>query len=88
MIARRICCVLPKTIQGFCEVGCIYRESNFRHLACPKLRKTPGCIAPCKQEECTCGPKKEFQILPLTKKEQNEVFALQKEDTSRVQMLM
>lgn len=85
---RRICCVLPKSIQSFCEMGCIYREKPFRHLACPKSRKTDGCIAPCKEDECDCDRKKEFRMLPLTKKERNEVFLLQKEDAPRVQMLM
>ena len=72
---RRICCALPKAVQSFCEMGCIYREKPFVHLACPKAKKTDGCTAPCK-DTCNCFPKKEFVIKPLSKKEKNEVFLL------------
>ncbi len=72
---RRVCCSLPKTIQSFCELGCIYREKPFLALACPKAKKMDGCVAPCK-EPCDCGRKKEFVIIPLTKKEKNEMFLL------------
>ena len=73
---RRVCCSLPKTVQGFCEMGCIYREKAFRHLACPKTRKLDGCAAPC-NDFCDCNPTKtNFELKPQTKKEKNEVFLL------------
>jgi len=87
--ARRISCGLPRSVQSFCEMGCIYRESSFRHLGCPRATKLDGCFAPCHPDDCSCVPKKKDCIVrTLTKKEKNEVFLLQKEDTPRVQMLM
>jgi len=73
---RRICCALAKTVQSYCEMGCVYREKAFRHTGCPKAKKTDGCVAPCPVDVCDCMPKKEFAIVPLTKKEKNEVFLL------------
>lgn len=72
---NRVCCSLPKAVQSFCEMGCIYREKAFRHLGCPKAKKTDGCVAPCR-DMCDCNYKKEFAVVPLTKKEKNEVFLL------------
>jgi hypothetical protein len=57
-------------------MGCVYREKAFRHTGCPKAKKTDGCVAPCPVDVCDCMPKKEFAIVPLTKKEKNEVFLL------------
>lgn len=74
-MSSRIRCVF-KPVKILCEAGCIYREREFRHLACPKkLRGIQQCAAPCKKD-CDCFDKKEFVILPLTKKEKNEMFLL------------
>lgn len=71
----RIGCVL-KRIPILCEAGCMYREREFRHLACQKkLLTNSQCVSPCKTN-CDCFHKKEFVIIPLTKKEKNEMFLL------------
>lgn len=72
---RRVCCALPKAIQSFCEMGCIYREKPFVHLKCPRAKKTDGCVAPCK-DMCDCEFKKGFIMLVETKKQKNEMFLL------------
>lgn len=70
---NRLCC-LPRTLKNMCEMGCIYREKAFKHLACPvALKNKEVCAAPCqKGEVCVC----KTEIMVLTKKEKNEVFLL------------
>ena len=78
------CCFLPKTIRSLCEMGCIYRDSTLKHLACP-LSSTRACAAPC-PEPCACTPKNErFEIVAI-KVTKNEVLILQEENTPRIHM--
>lgn len=74
---NRLTCVLPNNMKGLCEMGCIYREKAFKHLACPTAKKMKifHCVAPCpKGVPLQCGCKTEIKV--LTKKEKNEVFLL------------
>lgn len=74
---NRSACALPKVVKSFCEMGCIYREKGFRHLACPKkIRNGEACAVPCRTKECDCFHKKEFVIVSQTKKQKNEMFLL------------
>lgn len=52
----RCLCILPRTIESLCKTGCIYRESAFKHLACPRARKEDVCCAPCPPSDCSCRP--------------------------------
>ena len=40
-------CRLPSALKSFCEMGCIYRESTHRHLAC-RIARRIDCAAPCR----------------------------------------
>ncbi len=74
---RALCC-LPSTLKGLCEMGCIYREKAFKHLACRSgVRSKQVCVSPCAtfDEDCVCRNTK-TKIRMLTKKERNEVFLL------------
>ena len=55
---QRVRCLLPETIQGLCEMGCIYRERAFKHLACASATNTTVCVAPCQKPPCLCVPPK------------------------------
>ena len=72
---NRIACCLPHNLKSICEMGCIYREKAFKHIACPIALKTKElCVAPCnpKDEFCKC----KTEMIVLSKKEKNEVFLL------------
>ncbi len=73
-------CSLPKTLQSFCESGCIYRANTHRHLACNHNFKTNSCVAPCQVTPCACKPKNGRVI----KQVPYEVSLVQEEDRARV----
>ena len=84
---QRCLCILPKKLESICDAGCIYRESAFKHLACP-LAKKDVCVAPCPPSDCTCKPGRSGGRQPKIHKYYHEVFLLREEGDSRVQMQM
>ncbi len=60
-------CILPKKLRTLCEMGCIYREKTFKHMASPTAlkSKTVFCVVPPPPKNESSGMNK---ILVNTKK--------------------